>query len=135
MILDDRRAVLVGGAAFVTCCFCREAVAREGDKVPRNLDMVAFCCLVVTSFWWDTIEAHLSDAALEHLGAHVDRRFRLGTSATMSPGAADASVWPIEQQRPLFALLGDTEAQVGVRLTDSLLMVPTKVRLGDPVPG
>jgi hypothetical protein len=45
MILDDRRAVLVGGAAFVTCCLCREAVAREGDEPPRNLGMVAFCCL------------------------------------------------------------------------------------------
>ncbi len=45
MILDDRRAVLVGGAAFVACCFCREAVAREGDKAPRNFDMIASCCL------------------------------------------------------------------------------------------
>lgn len=31
MNLEDRRAMLVGGAAFVACCFCREAVAREGD--------------------------------------------------------------------------------------------------------
>jgi hypothetical protein len=37
--------MLVGGAAFVACSFCREAVAREGDKAPRNFDMVAFCCL------------------------------------------------------------------------------------------
>ena len=34
--------------------------------------------------------------------------------------------WPIEEQQPLFRLLGDTERAVGVRLTDSMLMVPTK---------
>ncbi len=34
--------------------------------------------------------------------------------------------WPIQQQVPLFKLLGETESTVGVKLTDSLLMVPTK---------
>ena len=35
-------------------------------------------------------------------------------------------MWPIEQQRELFALLGDVEGLIGVRLTASFLMVPTK---------
>ena len=42
MILDDRRAVLVGGAAFVACCVCRQAVAGEGDKAPRSFESVGF---------------------------------------------------------------------------------------------
>jgi hypothetical protein len=45
MNLDDRRTVLVGGAAFVACCFGREAVAREGHQAPRSFDLVAFCGL------------------------------------------------------------------------------------------
>jgi hypothetical protein len=34
--------------------------------------------------------------------------------------------WPIEEQRPLFQLLGDVPAAIGVRLTESLLMLPAK---------
>ena len=42
----------------------------------------------------------------------------------MGPGSlAD---WPIQEQVNLFRLLGDTEAQVGVLLTESCLMLPTK---------
>ncbi len=45
--------------------------------------------------------------------------------ATMDPGSGDADLWPIEQQKELFSVLGDVEARIGVRLTDSMLMVPT----------
>ena len=45
MILDDRRAVLVGGAAFVACSVCRQAGAREGEKAPKTFDTIAFCGL------------------------------------------------------------------------------------------
>jgi predicted transcriptional regulator len=42
----------------------------------------------------------------------------------MSPGSlAD---WPIQAQRPLFALFDGAEARIEVRLKDSLLMVPSK---------
>ena len=45
MILDDRRAVLVGGVAFVSCCLSRKAAALESGEAPRSFDSVAFCCL------------------------------------------------------------------------------------------
>jgi hypothetical protein len=42
----------------------------------------------------------------------------------MAPGSlAD---WPIEEQAPLFKLLGDVDASIGVKLTDSMLMLPAK---------
>jgi hypothetical protein len=44
----------------------------------------------------------------------------------MSPGSGDVDVWPIEQQKQLFGIFGDTQALIGVRLTDSCLMVPNK---------
>jgi hypothetical protein len=44
----------------------------------------------------------------------------------MNPGSGDANVWPIEQQKELFSLFGDVENLIGVRLTDSFLMVPNK---------
>jgi hypothetical protein len=42
----------------------------------------------------------------------------------MSPGRLED--WPLTEQESLFALLGDTEAKIGVRLTGSMLMYPTK---------
>ena len=70
----------------------------------------------------------ISEAALRmaagRLKAYLVRRYALGRTSTMAPGSlAD---WPIQAQRPLFALLGDPEAVIDVRLTDSLLMIPSK---------
>jgi hypothetical protein len=56
----------------------------------------------------------------------MDRRYGLSKASVMHPGSGDASVWPIEQQRQLFSLLGDVTGLIGVELTDSFLMVPNK---------
>ncbi len=69
-------------------------------------------------------------AARRHLDEHLVTRFALGKTSTMSPGSADAAVWPIQQQRQLFGLFGDVEGLIGVRLTDSCLMVPNKTVSG-----
>ena len=44
----------------------------------------------------------------------------------MSPGSGDVQIWSIEDQRPLFAILGDVKSAIGVTLTESLLMQPNK---------
>ena len=44
----------------------------------------------------------------------------------MHPGSGDVDVWPIEQQSELFFLLGDVYSAIGVELTESYLMLPTK---------
>jgi len=80
----------------------------------------------LAEFWLDTIKASLLGASMGHLNAHLNERHALGKTTSMSPGSGDVSVWPIEQQRELFSLLGDVEAQIGVRLTDSFLMMPNK---------
>jgi hypothetical protein len=79
-------------------------------------------------FWADAVMEAALRAALEALTAALTQRYRLGLTAMMNPGSlAD---WPLEQQRPLFALLGDTQGRVGVRLNDSLLMTPMKSASG-----
>jgi hypothetical protein len=75
-------------------------------------------------FWADEIKELALRSALTLVGEHLARHYYAGKVSHMNPGSlAD---WPIRQQRPLFALLGDPEAAIGVRLTDSLVMVPTK---------
>ncbi len=54
----------------------------------------------------------------------VARAVGAGELYSLRPGAlAD---WPLTGQGPLFRLLGGVEAEVGVRLTESFLMIPRK---------
>jgi len=79
---------------------------------------------ILQRFYADAISEVALRQALSVLKAHLNERYRLGRTSTMSPGSLPD--WPIQAQRPLFALLGDTEEALGVRLSDSLLMIPTK---------
>jgi len=85
---------------------------------------------MLKDFWWDVIKACLLGVARKHLKGHLDRKFRLGKTSSMGPGSGDVTVWPIEQQKELFTLVGDVQAHIGVRLTDSFLMVPNKTVSG-----
>jgi len=106
--------------AFAMLATC----GREMDEhFPARGDMLQ-------EFWWDLIKMRLLGAASRDLAAHVHRTFRLGKTASMHPGSGDASVWPIEQQGGLFRLLGGMDEEIGVRLTDSFLMVPNKTTSG-----
>ncbi len=85
-------------------------------------------------FWWETIKAVVLGCATKHLHDHLKRKFLLAKSSNMKPGSGDAEVWPIQQQRELFALFGDVKNQIGVELTPSFLMVPNKSTSGIQFP-
>jgi hypothetical protein len=75
-------------------------------------------------YYADVISETALRIAAARLKAHLVRRYGLGRSSTMSPGSLED--WPIQEQRPLFDLLGDPEEAIGVCLTDSMLMIPSK---------
>jgi hypothetical protein len=70
----------------------------------------------------------LANLALEQAAGWLEGRigemFGLGPLSNMSPGSLED--WPITEQTKLFSIFGDTERLIGVRLSDSLLMVPRK---------
>lgn len=75
-------------------------------------------------YWADEIKAAALGAATRALKSDFLARYQPGKVAGMAPGSlAD---WPLKEQRALFALLGDVEGKIGVRLTDSFLMIPNK---------
>ncbi len=80
----------------------------------------------IQQFWLDTIKATLLQFITRYLNATLDRKYALGKTSAMSPGSGDVTVWPIEQQTHLFALLGDVKDGIGVELNESFLMVPNK---------
>ena len=121
--------------------FTSRMLRRKLDAVERVFPYVATCGHemdgvalpagdVLVQYWWDAIKAELLTAARAHLLAHLTDRYRLGQTARMSPGSGDVDVWPIEQQRLLFALLEGVTPFIGVILTESCLMIPNKTVSG-----
>lgn len=100
--------------AYIATC------GREFDEVEIESDDL------LTRYWLDTIKGMALQAAIEYLFSHLKDKYLLETISTMSPGEADRDVWPIEQQKLLFGLFGNTEELVGVTLTESMLMIPNK---------
>lgn len=128
--------VVIGGVPFAS-----RTLRHNLDAVERVFPFVATCGKemdealprgsdLLRDYWWDTLKGIMLGAALRHTQEHLRRCFRLGQTATMRPGEGDADTWPIAQQRPLFALLGDVRAAIGVELTDSFLMTPNKTASG-----
>lgn len=64
------------------------------------------------------------EGAAAWLGGELETRYGVTGLANMSPGSLED--WPITEQTKLFSIFGDTEKAVGVRLTDSMLMLPRK---------
>ncbi len=79
---------------------------------------------LLRQYYLETIADLALNAAAELLKEHLRTVFELKELGLMDPGSLED--WPLDQQIPLFALLGDTESRLGVRLTESLLMVPRK---------
>ena len=75
-------------------------------------------------FWADLIKEMALEAAEQALEEHLEENYALELTATMNPGSLED--WPLSEQRPLFDLLGNPQASIGVRLTESFLMVPLK---------
>lgn len=79
-------------------------------------------------FWAEEIKLAALRAAGLALDADLAARYNPGKTSRMNPGSlAD---WPLREQGPLFAILGDVQAAIGVYLTDSYLMVPNKSTSG-----
>ncbi|MHB1356157.1 MAG: vitamin B12 dependent-methionine synthase activation domain-containing protein [Anaerolineae bacterium] len=76
------------------------------------------------TYWSENIRLHALGAASKALLDDLNRRYQPGQMSHMNPGSL--SDWPLGEQRPMFRLLGDTRAAIGVQLQPSLLMWPTK---------
>lgn len=83
---------------------------------------------LLTRYYFDVIGNLILAEARSQVIRRLCRQFGLETLSWMSPGSLED--WPIEAQRPLFDLLGQGPAAIGVQLTESLLMLPGKTVSG-----
>lgn len=117
--------------------FTSRVLRRNLDRVERVFAYLATCGKEVDEinipkgdflkeFWLDTIKQTLLGVSTGYLNELLQRRYRPGKTSAIGPGTGDVSIWPIEQQKELFALFGNAEDLIGVRLTESFLMMPNK---------
>ena len=79
---------------------------------------------MLEQYWADKIKEAVLGSAFREFTARLVAAYSMGTTAVMNPGSLED--WPISEQRKLFDLLGDPMAAIGVELTESYLMIPTK---------
>ncbi|MGD8212289.1 MAG: vitamin B12 dependent-methionine synthase activation domain-containing protein [Desulfobacterales bacterium] len=126
--LED--SVVVGGLTL------KSGVLRKNlDRVERFFPYVMTlgrklgekqntCSDLIENYYLDCIGNLALTLVQKQLKKHLQSKFALEKLSSMAPGSL--SDWPIEEQEPLFGLLGDVEASIGVRLTRNLLMMPAK---------
>ena len=96
-------------------------VITIGSKFSEGLDARAD---LLEKYYLDTIGNVALTQVRNQLQHHLRTTHGIEKAAFMAPGSLPD--WPIEEQKPLFQLLGDVPASIGVTLTESLLMLPAK---------
>ena len=125
---EDR--VIVNGIALTSRVLCVNL-----EKAHRIFPFVATCGEelekwsspiddLLEKYWADVIKEMALRAAVKNLSEHLAERYHPGKMSRMNPGSLPD--WPLEEQRPLFFLLENGPASIGVKLTDSFLMLPIK---------
>lgn len=87
-------------------------------------DNASSCKDLLRQFYLETMGDMALGSIREYLEEHLKRHFGLGQLSRMSPGSLKD--WPVTEQRLLFSLFGNVENQIGVTLTESMLMIPRK---------
>ncbi|MFC2000171.1 vitamin B12 dependent methionine synthase [Chloroflexota bacterium] len=123
-------SIEIGGVTFTS-----RVLSINLDKVERVFPYVATCGReleeiavppddLVKRYCLDVVKEEALASAHVYLRDHLVTRYALGEISIMNPASLED--WPLAQQRELFSLLGDVEGLIGVKLRDSLLMVPLK---------
>lgn len=126
----DEEGVLIGGERFQS-----RVLRKNLDSVGRVFPFVVTlgsaleqragqCEDLLEKYYFDVIGNIALVEARKELQRAISGRYALGRVSFMSPGSLPD--WPIEEQIPLFTLLGGVEPSIGVRLNESLLMIPRK---------
>lgn len=93
-------------------------IGRTLEEKARSLEDL------LKQFYLEEIANITLEIGLKHLEETIRLHHGLSQLSDMNPGSLED--WPITEQTKLFSLFGDTEKSIGVRLTESLLMIPRK---------
>ncbi|MGB2814792.1 MAG: vitamin B12 dependent-methionine synthase activation domain-containing protein [Dehalococcoidales bacterium] len=125
----------IGGVKFTS-----RVLRVNLDKVERVFPYVITCGReleeidipstdFIKGYYLDQIKETALVLARQQVESYLKKRYALGQLSRMAPGAGAEIDWPITQQMELFSIFGGrekVEELIGVRLTDTFLMVPIK---------
>jgi hypothetical protein len=130
--IDQREegGVVIGGIRFVS-----QVLKKNLEKIGRVFPYVVtigpgleersdVSADFLDRYYLDVIGNVAVTRARKAFEDHLRSKFALSGLSYMSPGSLQD--WPIEEQAPLFSLLKEVEETLGVRLTESFLMIPRK---------
>jgi hypothetical protein len=126
----DTNTVVVDGITFTS-----RVLRVNLESAHRVFPFVATCGMeledwarsiddLLQRYWAETINEMALRSVRQALDEHLVQRYQPGQVSTMNPGSLGD--WPLREQGVLFALLGDPHQSIGVRLTESFLMIPIK---------
>jgi hypothetical protein len=126
--MDDQ--VVINGTVFTS-----RVLRVNLDKVYRVFPFVATCGVeleawsssiedMLQKYWVDVIKEMALRKAIKHLQEHLIQHYSLVKMSRMNPGSLPD--WPLQEQQPLFAILGKGTESIGIQLTDHCLMIPVK---------
>lgn len=131
----EYNTVCINGITFTS-----RILAVNFENIERIFPFVGTCGHEIDNFspskekvqnlWLEAIKMSILKTTVEFLIKHIQKHYLLQKLSMVNPGSGDEDIWPIEQQKGLFALLGDVEGKIGVRLLDSYLMSPGKTVSG-----
>ena len=98
---------------------CGVELAHWADSISSDM---------LKRYYADALKLAALRAVTRSLEKEIKKQFDTGRISRMCPGSI--SDWPIDQQHPLFDLLGETQSTVGVSLKSSMLMMPDKSESG-----
>ncbi len=78
---------------------------------------------VLSALWAEAVKETALRTAIKAVGVHLEEHYHPGKTSQQHPGSLED--FPLTEQETLFALMGDTQAAVGVSLLSSLMMSPT----------
>jgi hypothetical protein len=79
---------------------------------------------MVERFWADSICEAALHSAVQCIPPYLNEQYKTSKLSAMNPGSLKD--WPLREQRSLFKLFGNPEELIGVKLTESCLMIPVK---------
>ncbi len=131
----DGDSLEIGGVKFTS-----RVLRVNLDKVERVFPYVITCGReldeidipstdFIKGYYLDQIKETALILARRYVEDYLKKKYALGQLSRMAPGAGAEIDWPITQQKELFSIFGGrekVEELIGVRLTDTFLMVPIK---------
>ena len=83
---------------------------------------------MLENYWLSMVQEAVLDKARKSIKKEINEKYLPGSTSVMNPGSLID--WSITEQKKLFSILGNPEKEIGVRLTESSLMLPAKTVSG-----